>query len=297
MSVNDPVLTGGCSCGAVRYRAQGPVISHVLCRCASCRRATGALFVPWFTVPLQNFAFTAGTACARQSSPGVWRKHCAACGTALVYENTGSAGDDARGVDITTCSLDEPDAIAPDAHIWSEDDLRWIQPLGRLAVYARYRNEGVLQVPEGIGIPGLVLQQVSYAARDALLSVRVPVFVDEQGVPPQIEEDDRDPTCLHLLATIAGKPVGAARLDLALDGKVGRVAVLKEWRGSGLGRALMISVHRLAATHGLSSLWCHAQLSSLAFYQRLGYVPEGEPFTEAGIIHRAMRYRSGSPSV
>ncbi len=122
---------------------------------------------------------------------------------------------------------------------------------------------------------------------DALLAVRLPVFVEEQGVPREIEADDRDAHCLHVLATAAGTPVATGRLDVA-SGKVGRVAVLAGWRGRGVGAAVMRQLHRLARGHGLTHVWCHAQRSAVPFYERLGYRAEGGEFEEAGIPHRAM---------
>jgi predicted GNAT family N-acyltransferase len=253
----------------------------------------GAPLVPWFTVARSALVFTAGSPVLRQSSTGVMRGHCAACGTPLTYENTDwLPSDEETTIDITTCSLDQPGEIAPDAQIWSEDDLPWMCRLSQLPLYRRLRSEGLLRVPEAGGPPDLELRQVSFAAaRESLLAVRVPVFVQEQGVPLALEEDDRDPHCLHLLASVAGRPVAAARLDVGQGGKIGRVAVVRDMRGSGVGRALMLCLHRLAAGNGLDSLWCHAQLSAVRFYEKLGYLREGETFLEAGIPHQTLRYR------
>ena len=284
------VLAGGCACGEVRYRAQGRILSHVICRCRSCRRATGALQVPWFTVPRDALQVIRGEALRRESSPGIWRSHCAACGTTLFYENPAVAAQDGEdSVDITTASLDEPGALAPDVHIWGEHDSPWMRRTHELPVFSRRRIEGVLAVdtdaPED-----LVLELVDWnAARAQLLAIRNVVFVVEQGVPADMEEDERDAGCLHLLARRGTHAVGAARLDIALGGKFGRVAVLAEERRGGVGTALMRAVHALAAGAGLPAVWCHAQLSAVPFYERLGYRRDGEAFEEAGIAHVALR--------
>jgi predicted GNAT family N-acyltransferase len=119
--------------------------------------------------------------------------------------------------------------------------------------------------------------------------VRFTVFVDEQKVPPELEMDDRDTACLHWLARdSAGVAVGTVRLDIEKDGKVGRLAVLAEARRGGVGRALMERLHESARDHGLTSVWCHAQTSAVAFYSRLGYRVISEPFDEAGIEHVTM---------
>ena len=106
----------------------------------------------------------------------------------------------------------------------------------------------------------------------AIRHVRVTVFVNEQHVPEEIELDERDPLCLHLLAyDDVGAPIGTGRLDVGYGGKIGRVAVLASARRSGVGTALMSRLHDLAAGAGLGSVWCNAQISAAAFYAQLGY--------------------------
>jgi predicted GNAT family N-acyltransferase len=281
---------GGCACGAIRYRFHGHVRSHVICHCQSCRRATGALQVPWFTVPRKNFVVTHGKLTRRESSPGTWRSHCAGCGTTLTYEASGDEQTE-QDIDVTTMSLDEPLTLAPDAHIWTADDSGWLGAADRLPRYWQWRSEGRLDA--GAALPGdITLHVVAWpAARDALMAVRTKVFVEEQGVPASLEEDDRDPVCLHLLATRGGEPVGAARLDVLRRGKLGRVAVLRAQRGKGVGRAMTLALHAIARAHGLPELWCHAQLSAVPFYERLGYRREGGEFVEAAIAHLLLRRR------
>ena len=122
----------------------------------------------------------------------------------------------------------------------------------------------------------------------ALRAVRYEVFVDEQRVPPSEEMDDRDSECIHVLALEAGDPIGTGRIDLAADGKVGRVAVLAAWRRHGVGRAIMESLHEVARQASLESVWCHAQVVAVPFYEELGYRITSEPFIEADIEHVRM---------
>ena len=123
----------------------------------------------------------------------------------------------------------------------------------------------------------------------AIRHVRFTVFVDEQHVPEDIELDERDPGCLHLVAyDDAGAPIGTGRLDVGYGGKIGRVAVLASARRGGVGSALMSGLHDLAASAGLRSVWCNAQISAAPFYARLGYRAVGEHFYEAGIEHVRM---------
>lgn len=126
----------------------------------------------------------------------------------------------------------------------------------------------------------------------ALRAVREAVFVREQGVPTALEWDGRDAEAWHWLAEdAAGRPVGTARL--LPTGQIGRMAVLPDWRRRGVGTALLHAVLRDAPGRGVGALWLNAQCSAEAFYARAGFEAEGPAFAEAGIPHRAMRYRRG----
>jgi predicted GNAT family N-acyltransferase len=103
--------------------------------------------------------------------------------------------------------------------------------------------------------------------------------------------DDRDPLCIHLLAYVDEIPVGTARIDIERGGKVGRLAVLARYRRQGIGQALMERCHDIAQAHSLSEVWCHAQISALPFYRKIGYSVAGEKFEEAGIDHLKMTRR------
>jgi predicted GNAT family N-acyltransferase len=141
----------------------------------------------------------------------------------------------------------------------------------------------------------VTIREADYATEEPQLrAVRFEVFVDEQGVPPAIEMDDRDPHCIHFLALTDEGPVATARIDLEKSGKVGRLAVRADWRGRGIGRALMERCHEIALRHGLAEVWCHAQVTAVPFYERLGYRVTGEPFEEAGIDHRQMTMTLGT---
>ncbi len=121
-----------------------------------------------------------------------------------------------------------------------------------------------------------------------IYGIRFAVFVDEQSVPEDIEVDDRDPHCIHLLACDDGEAIGTGRIDLAKSGKVGRVAVVASRRGQGVGTALMEYAHGVAKDNALDKVWCNAQVSALPFYESLGYRITGEPFYEANIEHVRM---------
>ncbi|HYM34082.1 MAG TPA: GNAT family N-acetyltransferase, partial [Steroidobacteraceae bacterium] len=121
----------------------------------------------------------------------------------------------------------------------------------------------------------------------ALRSVRLSVFVEEQKVDAREEFDDADPVCQHILAIDAsGKAIGTGRIDD--KGKIGRLAVLPEWRKLGVGRAILQKAVDLAREDNLKRVYLHAQVSAMGFYEREGFTSYGECFIEAGIKHVAM---------
>lgn len=121
-------------------------------------------------------------------------------------------------------------------------------------------------------------------------ALRRTVFIEEQGVSEADEVDDKDDAAIHLLATQNGKPLGSARLLVMGDtGKIGRVCVLAEARGTGLGAALMrAAVDRFRTVPGVTQVKLGAQTHALGFYERLGFTAKGPEFDDAGIPHREM---------
>lgn len=116
------------------------------------------------------------------------------------------------------------------------------------------------------------------------------VFIEEQGVSEADELDDLDDEAIHLLATLDGRPVGSARLLLRGDtGKIGRVCVLAEVRGRGLGAALIRAALDEFRRHpGLTQAKLGAQTHALGFYENLGFTAIGPVYQDAGIPHRDM---------
>ncbi len=129
---------------------------------------------------------------------------------------------------------------------------------------------------------------------DACLALRRVVFVEEQSVPPDLEVDGLDPVAIHLVALADGRVVGTARVRTVHGAaKAERVAVPSDARGTGIGRALMRAVEEEARAGGLAAVLLNAQESAIPFYEKIGYVAEGDRFFEAGIPHRAMRRSLG----
>ena len=121
-----------------------------------------------------------------------------------------------------------------------------------------------------------------------LRSVRTAVFVEEQGVPAELEWDELDDDCEHVIAeSSTGDAMGTGRL--LPDGHIGRMAVLRPWRGRGVGRALMAELLAVARVRGVESVELSAQTHAIGFYERFGFAVVSSEFIEAGIPHCRMR--------
>lgn len=116
--------------------------------------------------------------------------------------------------------------------------------------------------------------------------IREAVFVAEQHIPPELEFDAEDQDALHFLALEGDYPIGTARL--LPDGTIGRISVLKDWRGLKVGEALMRAAIEAAEQRGQREQKLSAQVHAAAFYERLGFHIEGDEYLEAGIPHVMM---------
>ncbi|KAA8705977.1 GNAT family N-acetyltransferase [Pseudomonas cannabina] len=113
--------------------------------------------------------------------------------------------------------------------------------------------------------------------------IRDSVFVAEQSVPPELEWDADDAEAVHFLAWEGDYAVGTARL--LADGEIGRLSVLKDWRGLKVGEALLSAVIDEAEKRGLKPLKLSAQVQAVDFYQRFGFMVTSKEFLEAGLPH------------
>lgn len=121
----------------------------------------------------------------------------------------------------------------------------------------------------------------------AIEAIRRQVFIEEQGIPAQLEWDGRDAECRHVLAQTPRKePVGTGRIDP--EGRIGRMAVLAPWRGQGIGTALLDALIHIAREGGQRKVLLHAQLEVSGLYRKAGFSAIGAPFIEAGIRHVLM---------
>lgn len=121
--------------------------------------------------------------------------------------------------------------------------------------------------------------------------LRKRVFIDEQNVPVEEEWDNRDADAWHVVAKDAnGRVVGTARV--LKTGQIGRMAVLRELRGLGLGAAILKRALKCAQDNQLPAIFLHAQTHAIPFYKKLGFIAEGNEFMDAGIPHRNMVYKN-----
>lgn len=120
-----------------------------------------------------------------------------------------------------------------------------------------------------------------------LRAIREQVFIHEQSVPVELEWDEHDAHCLHLLAiNTQGQAIGTARLVSGCH--IGRMAVLKAWRGQGAGSALLQRLLDEVRKGGKSQAILHAQIHAVPFYAAFGFTPSGNEFMDAGIPHVTM---------
>lgn len=125
--------------------------------------------------------------------------------------------------------------------------------------------------------------------REEASRIRFAVFVEEQRVPREIELDAKDGACVHALARLDGRAVGTGRL--LPDAHIGRMAVLKECRGTGVGGRILESLVAQARARGDREVVLSAQVHALPFYARHGFSVFGDVYEEAGIPHQDMRRR------
>jgi len=124
-------------------------------------------------------------------------------------------------------------------------------------------------------------------ARAHASRIRFTVFCEEQGVPREIELDEHDTRSIHAIAYEGSHAVGTARL--LPDGHIGRMAVLKDWRGRGIGALMLTRLMERAKERGDRELILSAQIHAVPFYRAHGFIAHGDEYMEAGIRHLEMR--------
>ena len=124
--------TGGCLCGAVRYRAGADPVRAVNCHCPTCRRTCGAAFMTFVHFPAEAFSWTSGQPTRYRSSAAAERGFCAVCGSTLSMHEAVLADR----VQVSLGSLDRPDLVRPDDHVWTSRQLPWLEVVDDLPRFA-----------------------------------------------------------------------------------------------------------------------------------------------------------------
>ena len=146
-----------------------------------------------------------------------------------------------------------------------------------------------LPLPRRIMMESFRIMQTSWASRKKdLIRIRTLVFINEQMVPPELEWDDYDEDCWHVIAeNESGECVGTGRM--LYDGHIGRMAVLPDFRKRGIGGAMLEKLIKIARHQDINEVFLHAQTSAVQFYQKHGFTITSAEFVDAGIPHVTMR--------
>ena len=135
--------------------------------------------------------------------------------------------------------------------------------------------------------------QTWFKAEEIVMPIRIEVFVKEQSVPEDLERDEHDVNASHALLIVDGQTIGTGRVfQKDIQSKtyfIGRLCVVKKYRGVGYGELLMKKLIEHAQQQGAQECCIHAQRVSQLFYKKLGFIAEPEVFMEAGIEHVVMK--------
>jgi len=115
-------ITGGCQCGAVRYRICGELVDASFCHCSMCRKVSGAPVTAWATFPVSAFEYIKGEAGFYHSSVAAQREYCPHCGAQLVFRFAENPSE----LDVSISTMDDVNAVQPEFHIWVKNKVPWL---------------------------------------------------------------------------------------------------------------------------------------------------------------------------
>lgn len=134
----------------------------------------------------------------------------------------------------------------------------------------------------------IIVEQVKWQDKEnPLRHIRTIVFIEEQNVPVELEWDEFDETCVHVIAETKGDSIATGRL--LNSGQIGRMAVLKAYRNMGVGSKILEKLLLIAKSMKMKTVFLNAQIDAVGFYQKFGFIEEGGVFNDAGIPHRKMK--------
>lgn len=291
------MLTGGCLCGDVRYYVVGPVSDETNCHCNSCRGASGAPFVSWFTVPAGSIVFAAGEGAEPVTSEGVEfassehgrRRFCPRCGTALTFRSTEVPDQ----IDVTTASLDDPGALPPRDHTWAEEALPWVE-LGDLKAFPKRRRDEPAYEAAAL----VELRPMTPAEFAPFVEVTAFAYAKQRSEAERMEVAVAEPlaaaaiaralpqglaTANHRICRIVvqpgNTPVGDVWYELLADSGEAHVHWLGtsyDQRRKGYARAALAQVEREAKARGAERLSLGVfmpNVAARALYRDMGFLP------------------------
>lgn len=133
----------------------------------------------------------------------------------------------------------------------------------------------------------LQIKQVRWQdAKDELRRIRTEVFIKEQKVPEELEWDNQDQNCMHLLVLDNENAIATARL--LATGQIGRMAILAPYRQQGIGTAMLQKLFSIADKMNIDTVFLNAQTDAITFYKKFGFIEQGDLFNDAGIMHKRM---------
>ena len=132
------MLRGGCFCGWIRYETAATQFDETNCHCSICCRTSGAPFVAWFSVPRSEFRLVCCEPTRFESISKGTRSFCPRCGTQLTFEHE----DFLDEIDVTTCSLDDPERVPPKDHTHTSSKLSWVKLSDQLPEHQESRQKG-----------------------------------------------------------------------------------------------------------------------------------------------------------
>jgi hypothetical protein len=130
-------IEGGCHCGAIRYALSAKPTASMICHCRTCRAVSGGVAIAWISIAPDRFEFIRGKPKHYVSSDNVLRQFCSRCGAQLTYART----DEPDNIDITTTTLDDPEAFPPAHHSWASHDLAWLKFADGLPTFPQGRYD------------------------------------------------------------------------------------------------------------------------------------------------------------
>ena len=131
---NQAELKGGCLCGNLRYTGTDPVDAGY-CHCRLCQRSSGAPVLAWVTLASERFVYDRGKPAAYRSSDHGTREFCARCGTQIAFRDARTP----ERIDVNMGSLDAPESLQPQYHIWTSSRIAWFDTADDLP---RYEDDG-----------------------------------------------------------------------------------------------------------------------------------------------------------